>query len=70
MLLADKLYNARTILSDLHREGEAVWGKFNGGKQGTLWYLRQMHTLLAVKLPGDLADELGRVLAEIEGLSG
>jgi (p)ppGpp synthase/HD superfamily hydrolase len=34
----DKLYNARTILADLRREGTAVWRRFSGGKDGTLWY--------------------------------
>jgi (p)ppGpp synthase/HD superfamily hydrolase len=69
VMLADKLYNARTLINDLHREGEAAWDKFNGGKQGTLWYYREMHALLSAKLPGELADQLGRVIEEIERLS-
>jgi (p)ppGpp synthase/HD superfamily hydrolase len=69
VMLADKLYNARTILNDLHREGDAAWEKFNGGKQGTLWYYREMHALLSARLPGELADQLGRVIEEIERLS-
>lgn len=35
--LADKVYNARATLSDIRREGEAGWRRFNGGKEGTLW---------------------------------
>jgi (p)ppGpp synthase/HD superfamily hydrolase len=69
VMLADKLYNARTLLNDLHREGEAAWDKFNGGKRGTLWYYREMHTLLSAKLPGELADELGQVIEQIEVLA-
>ncbi|MEN8242275.1 MAG: HD domain-containing protein [Chloroflexota bacterium] len=69
VLLADKLYNARALVSDLHREGETTWEKFNGGKDGTLWYYREMHALLSEKLPGELADMLGRVIKEIEQLS-
>ena len=70
VMLADKLYNARSLVNDLLREGEAAWEKFKGKKEGTLWYYRQMHARLSEKLPGGLADQLGRTIAEIEGLSG
>jgi (p)ppGpp synthase/HD superfamily hydrolase len=69
VMLADKVYNSRTLLNDLHREGEAAWDKFNGGKQGTLWYYREMYTLLSAKLPGELANQLGRIIEEIEKLA-
>jgi (p)ppGpp synthase/HD superfamily hydrolase len=69
VMLADKVYNSRTLLNDLHREGEAAWDKFNGGKEGTLWYYREMYALLSAKLPGELADQLGRIIKEIEGLA-
>lgn len=36
--VADKLHNARSILADFYRVGDAVWDKFKGGKAGTLWY--------------------------------
>ena len=69
VVLADKLYNARTLVNDLYRDGEAAYEKFNGGKEGTLWYYQEMHALLSGKLPGELADQLGRAIKEIEGLS-
>ncbi len=63
--LADKLHNARSILSDLYKEGEATWEKFKGGKDGTLWYY---HTLLEVFLESDadswLVQELNRIVSE------
>jgi len=40
--LADKVHNARSTLRDLTREGDAVWARFNGGKEGTLWYYHQL----------------------------
>jgi len=40
--MADKLHNARSILTDWHREGDAVWDKFSGGKEGTLWFYRSL----------------------------
>lgn len=35
---ADKLYNARTLLSNYQWNGEAFWSRFSGGRAGTLWY--------------------------------
>jgi (p)ppGpp synthase/HD superfamily hydrolase len=40
--LADKLHNARSILQDLQGAGDSVWERFNGGKEGTLWYYRAL----------------------------
>lgn len=37
---ADKLHNARSVLSDYRAHGEAVWEKFTGGREGTLWFYR------------------------------
>ncbi|GAX41519.1 metal dependent phosphohydrolase [Tolypothrix sp. NIES-4075] len=63
--LADKLHNARSILSDLYKEGEATWEKFKGGKDGTLWYY---HTLLEVFLETDanswIVQEFNRIVSE------
>ena len=65
--LADTLHNARSILRDLSRDGEATWDKFKGGKSGTLWYYR---TVLEVFLESDpdswLVQELNRVVGEFE----
>jgi len=35
---ADKLHNLRAILMDYRTEGDKLWSRFNGGKEGTLWY--------------------------------
>jgi len=40
--LADKVHNARTIIADHSQVGDAVWARFNGGKEGTLWYYRSL----------------------------
>ena len=40
--LADKLHNARSLLADLERYGDPLWGRFNGGKEGTLWYYQAL----------------------------
>jgi GTP pyrophosphokinase len=39
---ADKLNNVRSILSDYRDIGESIWSRFNGGREGTLWYYRAL----------------------------
>ena len=39
---ADKLNNIRSILSDYREIGEEIWARFNGGREGTLWYYRAL----------------------------
>ncbi len=65
---ADKLHNARTILSDYRRLGESLWSRFNGGKRGTMWYYRTLVDVLGATGPEELAGELARVVSEIEYL--
>ncbi len=63
---SDKLYNARAILTD-HREiGEALWERFTGKKDGTLWYYRRLVEVFLAVGPRRLAEELDRVVTEIE----
>jgi GTP pyrophosphokinase len=65
---ADKLHNARTVLSDFRLLGEALWTRFNGKKEGTLWYYRAVVGTL--QGDGPIVEELDRVVTELETLSG
>ena len=49
--LCDKLHNARSTTLDLRANGEAVWKKFKGGKDSTLWYFRALAGLALETLP-------------------
>lgn len=66
---ADKLHNARAILRDLRIHGEAVWSRFKGGKDGTLWYYRSLVTAFRKAGSNELIEELDRVVTEIEQLA-
>jgi len=66
---SDKLYNARTILADYRLKGEALWSRFNGGREGSLWYYHSLVEVLSRVFPHPLTEELKRVVAEIEELS-
>ncbi len=68
---ADKLHNARCILADYRVHGEDLWSRFNpesNGREGQLWYYRELVTVFARCGPGPLADELARTVAELERL--
>ncbi|NLX14868.1 MAG: HD domain-containing protein, partial [Phycisphaerales bacterium] len=64
---ADKLSNARAILKDHRSLGDKLWERFKGGKEGTLWYYRSLSNVFLAVYPSPLADELDRVVSEIEG---
>ena len=67
---ADKLHNARSILSDYRNVGEEIWQRFEDRKEGTLWYYRAVldRLIQADRMP--LVDELDRVVSEVERLAG
>ena len=67
---ADKLHNARAVLEDYRIVGEALWTRFNGGKEGTLWYYRAAVDALRKAGASPLIEELDRVVSEIECLAG
>lgn len=60
--MADKLHNARSILADWHREGDTVWDKFNGGKEGTLWFYRSLLEIYEKATDSFLMEELKLIL--------
>lgn len=66
---ADKLHNARAILSDLQTIGSAVFDRFTAGKEGTLWYYRSLATIFADRrVPMHIA--LTNAVDEMERLAG
>lgn len=67
---ADKLHNARAILADYRVIGEAIWERFTGGKEGTLWYYRSLVEAFREAGTTPLVEELDRVVSEMERLAG
>src|SRR5205085_8652461 len=62
VVAADKLHNARSVLGDYRVLGESLWRRFNGGKDGTLWYYRAATDALQAARTTPLIDELDRVV--------
>lgn len=67
---ADKLHNVRSIVADLRQQGEAVWNKFAGGKEGTLWYYRTLVDVYAQAGETPLLAELRRAVKKMHQLCG
>ena len=66
--LADKLHNARSILDDQRTDGEAVWSRFNAGREEQAWYYRALLAIFERGLPGSRnLPELRRVVRELFG---
>jgi (p)ppGpp synthase/HD superfamily hydrolase len=66
---ADKLNNVRSILSDYREIGEQVWARFNGGREGTLWYYRTLRDEFLKHKPNRITRELELAVNELELLA-
>lgn len=67
---ADKLHNARAIVSDLRMMGDALFDRFNGAKQGTLWYYQTLATIFVRLGPAGLGREFDVAVHEMTSLAG
>lgn len=67
---ADKLHNVWSILKDYRLLGDAVWERFQGGKDGTLWYYRSLVKAFHTAESTPLVEEFERVVDELERLVG
>ena len=66
---ADKLHNARAILTDYRNIGEMLWTRFNASREQTLWYYDELSRVLTDRLRASatapLAAELRSTLDEL-----
>ena len=46
---ADKLHNARSIVTDLQIHGEELWERFNSDKDSIFWYYQEIFNTLEAK---------------------
>lgn len=66
----DKLHNVRTIVSDYRSIGQAVWERFSGKKEGSLWYYRALSDEYQRREPNAITRELALTVTELERLAG
>lgn len=67
---ADKLNNVRSILSDYRAIGEAVWSRFKGGREGTLWYYRTLRDVFLKYKRNRITLDLELAVNELDSLAG
>lgn len=67
---AEKLHNAAAILRDLRIDGDAVWDRLEHGRDGQLWYYRQLADRLADVAGGPLVRELNETVTAMEEAAG
>lgn len=60
--LADKTHNADAIWQDHQVNGDALWDRFRGGKEGTRWYYQSLVTVFKTRMPGPLCERFSRAV--------
>ncbi|MDY7107968.1 MAG: HD domain-containing protein [Planctomycetota bacterium] len=65
---ADKLHNIRCVLADYREQGEGLWSRFKGGREGTLWYFRAIADIFRSHGPRHLGEEITKTLDELDRL--
>jgi (p)ppGpp synthase/HD superfamily hydrolase len=62
---ADKLHNVRSIIRDLRDHGDDVWERFQGRRDGTLWYYEAVAHALLTRSRSPLTRDLQRAVEEL-----
>ncbi len=64
--LADKVDNVRTMLREHRIHGQALWSRSGRGPGDARWYYGALAIRFDQLLPGPLADQLTRLVAELD----
>ncbi len=66
----DKLHNVRTVLADYREQGESVWERFQGKRDGTLWYYRAISDEFQRRGRNGITRELEIAVSQLEKAAG
>jgi (p)ppGpp synthase/HD superfamily hydrolase len=69
IMLADKVYNARSILADHARVGTEIWKRFNVPRERTLWYYETLLEVFERGLSPVLYDTLSECVRRMRELN-
>ncbi|MEO7133934.1 MAG: HD domain-containing protein [Vicinamibacterales bacterium] len=67
---ADKLHNVRAIIRDYHQHGDDIWLRFQGRREGTLWYYETVAHTLVRRYHSQLTRDLQIAVDQLLGLVG
>ena len=62
---ADKLHNVRSIMRDYREHGEEIWERFQGKRDGTLWYYETVAHVLARRYRSQLTRDLQEAVDDL-----
>ena len=63
---ADKLHNARSILTDYQEVGDQLWSRFNKGWDQQRWYYDELVKIFNRRYPSPLSRNLESTVAELK----
>jgi (p)ppGpp synthase/HD superfamily hydrolase len=67
--IADKLYNARSIVEDYRVIGPEVWRRFKRGRDLQIWYFETLLDVFKSFGPSRIVDEFQRVVLELKQIT-
>lgn len=67
--VADKLYNARSIVKDYRVIGPEVWRRFNRGRDLQIWYFETILEVFKSAGKSRIVDEFERVVVELKRIT-
>jgi len=70
IVAADKLHNIRALLMDYEQHGEALWERFKGKREGTLWYHEAVVAALSEGWEHPILDVLGAEYGRLAAAAG
>lgn len=62
---ADKLHNVRSVIRDYREHGEDIWQRFQGRRDGTLWYYQTVAHVLARRRRTPLTRDLQEAVDDL-----
>lgn len=63
---ADHTHNTLSLLQSYEREGDAVWRRFNAGREQKIWYIKSCLTILKSRLGVPYTEDLERLGSQLE----
>ncbi|MFP3326193.1 hypothetical protein R0K05_24380, partial [Planococcus sp. SIMBA_160] len=63
------MYNARSIIKDGREVGQAIWKRFTGKKEGTLWYYCALMDAFERRKPLPIFKELKLTVEELKAFA-
>jgi (p)ppGpp synthase/HD superfamily hydrolase len=68
VILADKIHNVQSIIREYQKYGKPIWDSFKGGREGTIWYYKEVLAVLASRTESHLITELKLTVEHLEKL--